>query len=376
MGKKIIVVTWIGGGNYGTALQSFALCRKLSSLGYNTGILTGINYSNTICGYLISLLKIFLKKIYVLHILKMLKIKFFNTPKKYNFYKFCYNNYNKIEYYFNFQYQREFKKTDVFITGSDQIWNTFFCFNPTMFLDFVNDKKKIAYASSIGTSQIKDEYKNQVKKYLSEFYKIGVREFEAVKTLSELTGRNDIQQVLDPTFLIDANEWRIICGKCRLSIKLPSNYILVYLIGHNEWYKDQLEVVKHKTGLENVVIIPSEEFPDFSIPGATIYNDADPLDFVNLIDKASFVCTDSFHATAFCINLQKDFVEFLRFKDGDKKSQNSRIYDVLDHFALNNRIYVETNDEWSKHIDFCESSNILEKDKSFSIDYFVNSIEK
>ena len=37
--KNIVLVTWIGGGNYGTSLQSFALHRKLELLGYNVSFL-------------------------------------------------------------------------------------------------------------------------------------------------------------------------------------------------------------------------------------------------------------------------------------------------------------------------------------------------
>ena len=36
--KNVVLVTWIGGGNYGTSLQSFALHKKLSDLGYKTSI--------------------------------------------------------------------------------------------------------------------------------------------------------------------------------------------------------------------------------------------------------------------------------------------------------------------------------------------------
>lgn len=37
--KNIVLVTWIGNGNYGTSLQSFALHRKLEMLGYKVSFL-------------------------------------------------------------------------------------------------------------------------------------------------------------------------------------------------------------------------------------------------------------------------------------------------------------------------------------------------
>ena len=88
------------------------------------------------------------------------------------------------------------------------------------------------------------------------------------------------------------------------------------------------------------------------------------------------MCTDSFHATAISINLNIDFVEFIRFENSDKASQNSRIYDVLSHYGLMNRIYKANDDSWSKKIDFLNSNKRLSEDRKKSLDYLVNSIEK
>lgn len=99
------------------------------------------------------------------------------------------------------------------------------------------------------------------------------------------------------------------------------------------------------------------------------------MEFVKLIKESTFVCTDSFHATAISINLNKDFVEFMRFKDSDKVSQNSRIYDVLNHYQLMNRIYSDKTTEWSDSIDFKYSNMLLEEDRKYSLDYLVNAIK-
>lgn len=373
--KNIIVVTWIGGGNFGTALQSFALCHKLNMLGYRTSLLTEINFAKTFGNHIVSLCKILLRNIGLFDIVKDVVKKTVSSPKKYKFYSFCKKNYKKIDFYFESQYRKTFEQTDVFISGSDQIWNTYFCFNPTMFLDFVKNKRKISYASSIGTNNVKDEYRNQVKELLLKYDKISVRETEAVKVLSTLTGRDDIKQVLDPTLLLEASEWHQICQSSMPHIKLPQEYILVYLIGRNEWYKGQIEQIKEKTGINNVIIIPSEEYFDISIPNAIIYDEADPFEFVYLIENATFVCTDSFHATAFSINLKKNFVEFLRFKDDEKSSQNSRIYDILSHYGLGERIYDARKTEWANHISYDEPSNILQKDRTESLDFLITSID-
>lgn len=372
--KNIVLVTWIGGGNFGTALQSFALHRKLELLGYKVSFLLNIpkryTFKNKI-KYLLQLIGIDLKKV------KKLLFPTHLSAKKQKLADFVSKNYNLCK---SINDKRQLKKliadTDVFITGSDQIWNTVYKFNLFCFLDFAGDAKRIAYASSIGLKDFPEEHKPEVKRMLSKFSHIGLREETAVQIVSKLLNRNDILQVLDPTFLLDSNDWKDIGNEANIEIKLPQTYILCYLIGNNDWYKEQVKDVIARTGINNVIIIPSEENASFSIEGVVSYNAAGPLEFIKLIQKASFVCTDSFHATAISINMNVDFVEFIRFKDSDKASQNSRIYDVLSHYKMMDRIYSVEDSSWSEKIDFSSSNKQLEMDRKKSLDYLINAIEK
>ena len=249
------------------------------------------------------------------------------------------------------------------------------CFNPFFFLSFAGNTKRIAYASSIGTNSIKKEYEDKVKQLLLRFCHIAVREDEAVKVLSGLTGRHDIIQVLDPTFLLSPKEWNEMSCKAKYELRLPSDYLFCYLIGDNPWYKEQLSVVKKLLGIDNIIVIPAEENKDFTFSEAIIYQHASPIEFVDLLQKAKYVCTDSFHATALCINHSVPFVEFMRFKDNDKKSQNSRIYDILAHFGLMARIYYADSLEWTKPINYAKVQEILTVDRQKSMDYLINAIE-
>ena len=372
--KNIVLVTWIGGGNYGTSLQSFALHKKLECLGYNVKFLTGVpkefTYKNKI-KYILQLMGIDVKTI-----MNHLRLSHLSIKQK-KLEDFISKNYNLCKPINSpSQLNKLIPQTNVFVTGSDQIWNTVFCFSPFYFLDFAKDAKRVAYASSIGLQEFPEEHKPKVKQMLSKFSHIGLREETAVKMVSKLLGRDDVVQVLDPTFLLDAKEWVKITDEAKIEITLPESYILCYLIGNNEWYKEQLKDVIAKTGIKDVVIIPAAENADFSVEGATIYDAAGPLEFVKLIQNATFVCTDSFHATAISINLNVNFVEFIRFTNSDKASQNSRIYDVLTHYELMNRIYTNDNADWSTAIDFSKSNAQLERDRELSLDYLTNSIER
>ena len=94
-----------------------------------------------------------------------------------------------------------------------------------------------------------------------------------------------------------------------------------------------------------------------------------------MLDHASFICTDSFHATALSIIMSKDFVEFIRFKDIDSSSQNSRIYDLLERYRLNERIYKEGINKWSKCINYVTIQALLEEDRQKSLEFLIRSIE-
>lgn len=372
--KNLVLVTWIGGGNYGTSLQSFALHKKLEQLGYHVSFLQGIPKSFTI-------------KNKIKYWLQLIGIDTEGLKKRINppqltvrqkkLAQFISQNYNLCKPINDRkQLDKLISKTDVFVTGSDQIWNTVFNFNPFNFLDFAIDAKRIAYASSIGLQDFPENHKPEVRRMLSKFSHIGLREETAVRIVSKLLNRNDVTQVLDPTFLLSSYDWTQIADDAQIELKLPDKYIFCYLIGNNEWYKRQLMDVVAKTGISNIIAIPAAENASFKIDGATVYDAAGPLEFIKLIQMATFVCTDSFHATALSINLNVDFVEFIRFKDSDKTSQNSRIYDVLSHYQMMDRIYSSGQDDWSEKINFTDSNKKLVKDRKQSLEFLINSIEQ
>lgn len=359
--KKIVLVTWKGGENYGTCLQSFALYKKLCLWGYHVNFFSGSPEKYSL-KYYIGLILFNIKK----------KKKTIQDKKREVFQSEVFND---IVPYTLWQEKKMVSDTDCFVTGSDQIWNTYFRFSPKKFLSFAGDKKRVAYASSIGTNSIKTEFQELVKQYLAKFSHIGVREEKAVKVLSELTGRRDIIQVLDPTFLLTPEEWKQLARKAIYEMQLPKDYILCYLIGQNDWYKEQLKDVRNKLGIDNVIIIPAAENKSFSCENTVEYKNASPVEFVDLLQRAKYVCTDSFHATALCINHSVPFVEFIRFMDDDKKSQNSRIYDLLTHYDLMNRIYSADSLEWTEQINYQEVQRILTQDRKLSTDYLINAIE-
>ena len=70
--------------------------------------------------------------------------------------------------------------------------------------------------------------------------------------------------------------------------------------------------------------------------------DIDPIDFLNLIRGAEFICTDSFHGTVFSIIHNKKFLTFNRYADGDKNSKNSRIDSLCSLLEIESRRFRNT----------------------------------
>lgn len=94
-------------------------------------------------------------------------------------------------------------QADIYMTGSDQVWNTVVCgeIDPVYFLSFLPDSaKKIAYAASFGGSEVLPNDKENIKKWLKRYDKITIRENSGVKIANELGV--PAEQVLDPTFCL------------------------------------------------------------------------------------------------------------------------------------------------------------------------------
>ena len=107
-----------------------------------------------------------------------------------------------------------------------------------------------------------------------------------------------------------------------------------------------------------------------------VLDNVSPMAFIKLLYNAKLICTDSFHATALSINMNKNFIELLRFDENDTKSKNSRIKNILNHYELNERLYQDNLPLTQKiEIDYSKANNILEKDRVFSYN-FIQSFNR
>lgn len=185
---------------------------------------------------------------------------------------------------------------ELFIAGSDQVWNLALTgMDRNYLLNFVDEnKKKSSYAASIGSVDLDSEMKAIFQEDIGSFDSISVREDDAKKFLQELLEKN-VCTVLDPVFLLDATEWN------RVARQVSRNdYILVYCLHEHSVY-EQAKKLSEVTGLRIICIQNNMKKP---IVAEYILN-ADPSEFVGYIRNAKYVVTDSFHGAAFGIIYRK-----------------------------------------------------------------------
>lgn len=369
--KKVGIVTWNGSYNYGTNLQAYALYRKIHSMGFETYMLSYFPVEDhTFFGFLKTF---YLKWKYRIkkrpepttsgkHPLKMARVKNFINQN------FIYSVPQKNKRNF----KKTLKGTDCVITGSDQIWNPYYL-QTFYLLSMVNAPiRKVSYASSIGVEEIPAKSVRIYQKYLSRFDHLSLREEKGAELVKKLTGKN-VTTVLDPTFLLSEQEWNHLAEQALTIEKtFDGPFILCYFVGDNPSTWDDVRAIQRKTGIPNVLVIPLED--GHYQTEFTLYETAGPCEFVRLIREATLVCTDSYHATALCLILKKDFIEFLRFRKEDPRSQNSRILEILTHYDLKDRFYEAGNERLFEPIDFTETRILLENDRKVSEDFLTNAL--
>lgn len=385
---KFLLVTWYDNNNYGTSLQVYSLKKILENpnlvypknrnLSKNEVFLLKhipnrrfnlklkIKHATSIKFYQDKIKKIKDKdKMTNTDNIKIRKRKF----NEFNDKNFIFANTNPA------QSKKELidigKKFDVYISGSDQIWNPD-SLDYTYLLYWVDKNKyKFSYGSSLSKSKIeKTDYK-VYNKYLKSFNDISIRDSACRKQLSEIVEKK-VTTVLDPVLLIGADGFSI-------KNNIKEKYIFTYFLGNNENHrKKAIELAKNsKNNLKSLINIDGANASSDKILERYALWDIDPIDFVNMISNSSFVLTDSFHATVLSILFHKDFYVFQ--KDANRPSQNSRIKELLELTKLSDRWMEDTSKATLSKIDeekWRIADKRLNQARKESIDYLVSNIEK
>ena len=247
---------------------------------------------------------------------------------------------------------------DIYLCGSDQIWNpNLYCDKGFYFAGFAPENAlKIAYASSIGVSSVTKKQAAFMAPLLNRLDVVSTREQKGADIINAISDKQ-ARVVLDPTLLLNADDWSEVAAP-RL---FEEPYIFCYLFGERDYIETVKKTVKELTGMKFVCIpfVPRELDSD----DEKIF-DAGPAEFISLIRNASLVLTDSFHATAFSINLKTPFISLCRFNKSDKKGMNDRLVTILNTVGLSDRL-VDADDavtaEFLYDIDFEKACSLLDE---------------
>ena len=171
-----------------------------------------------------------------------------------------------------------------------------------------------------------------------------------------------VQRVIDPTLLLDAQEYKDIVTDKKL---IDGNYLLYYSRRYNPKMEAYVERVSREKNLKVVEISLRAKNAE---KGHTMYYRAGVEEFLSLVKYASFVVTNSFHGMIFSVQFRKDFVIFSR------ALCDTKIIELLNKFGLADRLLVN-GDEKFKPINWeCVFANI-EKEKEQSISFLSESLK-
>ena len=372
--KYVCVVTWIGTINYGTCLQSFALNKVLSNMGYNPFMFSNYKFCYGI-KHPIFTAKRLISKLMTNNKSTSNDLDGFGERIASNL-EFQYSKIEMIDPTNRALYKEYYQNTICFISGSDQIWNPEHL--SEIFLLFFCDKtkKRIAYSSSFGTNYIPKNKRRLYSKNLKHFRRIGVREktgLSLLETTLKYKGISDV--VLDPVMLLTKEEWTSIERVPHLNKELAEQkFVFCYFVGKRKDYDSDIELFLKKTN-NKAIIATSESFVEHNYGENLSYLDV--CEFIWLLNHSEVILTDSFHLTALAIMFKKPFIVFKRFNEYDKRSQNSRIVDLLESFDISDRIYDSFSDFENalKPLDNTKIDNLLKNKVDKSLMFLKGGID-
>lgn len=347
MKKKIGVMTWYFGANYGAIAQSLALNNTIKSLGYDC--------------YLINYRPEKYKKTLLNANLPPKWRRFINLNKTIAGLKKCkiLGNCNRFEESIRVYTSEEIDslRLSCIVFGSDAIFNLRHPLCDKIYYGVGIHTKKVAYSPSCEYLDVNTLLPKEYRQSLKEMAAISVRDINTANLILKNTGVK-AQITLDPTFLFDFSEY-----KKKIS---DNRYILVYAF--SSWNQYSEEILKYAR-MKNLLIIAignKLDWADISLP----YADFD--EWVSSFSFAELVITDSFHGTVFSLKNQKQIVLCGR------KDKESKIRSLLDQLDVKISIYEgESIDKYlvKNTIDYAVTQKNIDGEIEKSLCYLKNALE-
>lgn len=310
MDKKVGILTFHYAINYGAVLQAYALSKACEKFGCDVEVINYYTRSHERANNII----IDKKRGVIRSIVYFLVVAPHYLQLKRKGAKFCdfQNSMLKLSRRYNDSSDliNNIPSKDVYITGSDQVFNPVSTDNVKVYyLDFKKKTgtRKTAYAPSFGISVFDEALEQKVGALLYDFDSLSCRENDGAAFLSSVTGK-EVKTVLDPVFLLNSTEWSSI-EKPYKNLSKKGGYIFVYDLNGRDNLILLAKKIQQKVNLPIVCLTTKKYFVSKYHVEKTII-DAGPREFLSLIHNAAYVMTDSFHGVSFSIIFKRPFIAY------------------------------------------------------------------
>lgn len=364
--KKAAVITMHRIYNYGSVLQTYATQKVLEDTGVSCEIIDYISPYR-------AKLPLFLEYPPRLEGKKLKKILYYAAKipsfilKDITFGGFIKKHIklSSKQYIINDDLLKNPPRADIYVTGSDQVWNSKYNHgvDGSYFLNFAEkEAKKIAFVASFGRESLSKKEQDQVMPMLREYSSISVREDSAVQILEKM-GLDSVC-LIDPTLQVDKEDWlRLAANR-----KVKGKYLLLFLLYNEDNGATEYAVKVAKEKNLKLVKLSWELKKPKNVD--VLFTHRSPEVFLSLFANADCIVTNSFHGVAFSINLNRQFVFVPR------SEFNGRIESLLRLTGLISRKITDIHDLEiaSEVIDYSEVNEILRNERERAKEYLQSVI--
>lgn len=323
MKLKVGILSTQRHANWGSALQCYALQKKLNDMGFEAEIIDYFPEDVTVKGQL-KRLKSKSKKLNnpILHLAAICAFSISYINKKRVFDKFIkkYLPLTPKTYYTADEINENDPYEDIYCCGGDQTLNGFKVLD--VFDHLPDSVTRVTYSSSFGKTDFEEEEYKHAQKSLSRVSALSCREDSGTEIMRQM-GFESAKWIIDPAFLLTVDEWKpLISDKYK-----GKKYIVAYNLHHDkkiEEFQKQLSK-KYKIPVINICV----QWFEFYRHGKFLWCPS-VQDFLSLIYNAQYVLSDSFHATAFSILFHKKFMTVVPEVVGTRIDSISNLLGVKD----------------------------------------------
>ena len=269
---------------------------------------------------------------------------------------------------------------EMFLTGSDQIWNFKaqgnLAYDSFFRLNFVaDDRKKVSFATSLGKYNREPERIYRLFQHLYDRYDaISVRETEAVDIMRKIYGIK-ATHVIEPVFDIPKDCWNILAE--RSEYNNDHSYLLTYILDPTPQKREAIIYYAQKSGLKIVNILDGfsgryqVNKDKLSLPG-TLPNIC-CMDFLKFFKNADYIITDSFHGVCFSLIFNKPFLAISNYERGV-----SRFTSLLNLVNMSERLVsdkaIPLDESYLLPLDFSASNTLIGEQRNFASSWLKDSI--